>query len=308
MVGEAEIPIRTLMVRRSGTTKQSTEQLATKRKTDQAANQSSKHQRARHTAANIALAPKAKQTESFKNSASLETVRSGYLFKVDELERALRETSYPEELRNLEGLEHRPVYRTIKRLFDIVFSLVIFAAFWWLYLILAIVVKIDDPKGSPIFVQERIGKNGKPFKMYKFRTMCVDAEERLAEITHLNEKSGPVFKIKNDPRVLRSGRILRKLSLDELPQFWNVLKGDISVVGPRPALPNEVATYNDYQRQRLLIKPGITCYWQTRINRDSISFDDWVDLDLLYIKQCGVWADTKLIVQTVGVVLTAQGN
>lgn len=245
---------------------------------------------------------------TFQDQPSLETVRSGYLFKVDELERALRESSYPEELQNLKSLKDRPVYRFLKRTFDIVFSVVIFALFWWLYLLLAIIVKIDDPKGSPIFAQTRIGKDGKPFTMYKFRTMCVDAEDRLEEIAHLNEKSGPVFKIKNDPRILKSGKVLRKLSLDELPQFWNVLKGDLSVVGPRPALPKEVETYNDYQRQRLLIKPGITCYWQTRVNRDTISFDDWIDLDLLYIKQCGVWADTKLIIQTVGVVLTAQGN
>lgn len=245
---------------------------------------------------------------AFQDSPSLETVRSGYLFKVDELERALRETSYPEELQNLDGLKDRPVYRAFKRTFDIVFSIAIFAIFWWLYLLLAIIVKIDDPKGGPIFAQERIGKDGKPFTMYKFRTMCVDAEDRLEELTQLNEKTGPVFKIKDDPRILRSGKVLRKLSLDELPQFWNVLKGDLSVVGPRPALPKEVATYNDYQKQRLLIKPGITCYWQTRTNRDSISFDDWVDLDLLYIKQCGAWADTKLIIQTVGVVLTAQGS
>lgn len=243
-----------------------------------------------------------------QNQGSFETIRSGYLFKVDELERALRESAYPDKLRNLNGLEKRPLYRALKRVFDIAFSLGVFVLFWWLYLLLAIVVKIDDPKGSPIFAQERIGKNGKPFTMYKFRTMCVDAEARLAEVSHLNEKTGPVFKIKNDPRVLKSGRLIRKLSLDELPQFWNVLKGDISVVGPRPALPKEVNTYNDYQRQRLLLKPGITCYWQTRTNRDSISFDDWIDLDLLYIKQCGVWTDFKLIIQTVGVVLTAQGS
>ena len=241
-------------------------------------------------------------------SGNFETVRSGYLFKVDELERALREASYPEEFKNLQGVDNRKAYRALKRTFDIAFSILIFALFWWLYLLLAIIIKIDDSKGSHIFTQERIGKNGKPFKMYKFRTMCVDAEDRLEELAHLDEKTGPVFKIKDDPRILRSGKMIRKLSLDELPQFWNVLKGDISVVGPRPALPKEVATYNDYQKQRLLIKPGITCYWQTRTNRDSISFDDWVDLDLLYIKQCGVWADTKLIIQTVGVVLTAQGN
>lgn len=243
-----------------------------------------------------------------QESANFETIRSGYLFTVDELEHALREESYPIELQNLKGIEDRPFYRASKRLFDIVFSLGMFILFWWLYLLLAIVIIIDDPKGSPIFAQERIGKNGKPFTMYKFRSMCVDAEERLAEVECLNEKTGPVFKIKNDPRILRSGKLIRKLSLDELPQFWNVLKGDISVVGPRPALKKEVVTYNEYQKQRLLIKPGITCYWQTRINRDSISFDDWVDLDLLYVKQCGVWADVKLVVQTVGVVLTAQGS
>lgn len=251
---------------------------------------------------------KASSSEPAEITESFETVRSGYLFKVDELERALREASYPEEFKNLQGIDDRKAYRVLKRTFDIAFSILIFVLFWWLYLLLAIIIKIDDSKGSPIFIQERIGKNGKPFKMYKFRTMCTDAEDRLEELAHLNEKTGPVFKIKDDPRILRTGKVIQKLSLDELPQFWNVLKGDISVVGPRPALPKEVATYNDYQKQRLLIKPGITCYWQTRTNRDSISFDDWVDLDLLYIKQCGVWADTKLIIQTVGVVLTAQGN
>lgn len=144
--------------------------------------------------------------------------------------------------------------------------------------------------------------------MLKFRSMCVDAEVKLAELKELNEKTGPVFKIADDPRITRVGKWLRKLSLDELPQFVNVLFSDMSVVGPRPALPNEVATYNDYQRQRLLVKPGLTCYWQTRRNRDSVTFDEWVDLDLLYIKKCSVWSDLKLIVQTVGVVLTAQGN
>lgn len=122
------------------------------------------------------------------------------------------------------------------------------------------------------------------------------------------KKTGPVFKMHNDPRITRVGRLTRRLSLDELPQFANVLKGDLSVVGPRPALPSEVATYTPRQRQRLLVKSGITCYWQTRRNRDSITFDEWVDLDLLYIKKCGALTDLKLIVQTVGCVLTAQGN
>lgn len=246
--------------------------------------------------------------DSPESRTPIKTVRSGYVFTGDDRREHQKDDSRESKVENLTGLEKRYGYRFAKRAFDIVFSILIFVLFWWLYLLLAIIIKIDDPKGSPIFAQERIGKDGKPFNMYKFRTMCVDAEDRLAEIMHLNEKSGPVFKIKNDPRILRSGKLIRKLSLDELPQFWNVLKGDISVVGPRPALPKEVDAYNDYQRQRLLIKPGITCYWQTRTNRDSISFDDWVDLDLLYIQQCGVLADIKLIIQTVGVVLTAQGS
>ena len=203
-------------------------------------------------------------------------------------------------------------YRFAKRAFDIVFSALVLVCLSWLFLIIAVVIKVDDPKGPVLFKQRRAGmtKNGKPtyFDMYKFRSMCVDAEAKLAALKGLNEKTGPVFKIAEDPRITRVGKWLRKLSLDELPQFINVLMGDISIVGPRPALPLEVATYNAKQKQRLLVKPGITCYWQTRRNRDSITFDEWVDLDLLYIKQCGPWADFKLIVQTVGVVLTAQGN
>ncbi len=204
-------------------------------------------------------------------------------------------------------------YRFVKRSFDVVFSLLVLVCLSWLFLIIAIAIKLDDPSGPVFFLQRRVGRlgrDGRPaeFGMYKFRSMVPDAEERLEELKGLNEKTGPVFKIKEDPRVTKVGRILRKTSLDELPQFLNVLKGDISVVGPRPALPKEVATYDAHQRLRLLVKPGITCYWQTRRNRDSITFDEWVDLDLLYIRQCGVKADAKLIVQTVGCVLTAQGS
>ena len=199
-------------------------------------------------------------------------------------------------------------YRFVKRAFDIVFSAFVLIAFSWLFAIVAIAIEIDDPRGPVIFKQKRVGKDGKEFYMYKFRSMCVDAESKLAELRELNEKTGPVFKIAADPRITRVGRVTRKLSIDELPQFANVLKGDMSVVGPRPALPAEVATYNDYQHQRLLVKPGLTCYWQTRRDRDSITFDEWVDLDLLYIKKCSPWVDFKLIIQTVGAVLTAQGS
>ena len=202
----------------------------------------------------------------------------------------------------------RWAYRFIKRAFDVLFSAFVLIGFSWLFLIVAVAIKIDDPKGPIFFAQERVGRDGKTFRMYKFRSMCADAEQRLAELQDLNEKDGPVFKIANDPRITRVGRVIRKLSIDELPQFINVLVGDMSVVGPRPALPKEVAEYTPRQTQRLSVRGGLTCYWQTRCNRDSISFDEWVDLDLLYIKKCSVWSDLKLIIQTVGVVLTAQGN
>ena len=206
------------------------------------------------------------------------------------------------------GIEDRYAYRFVKRAFDVVFSLLVFVVFCWLFAIIALLIKLDDPKGPVFFRQERVGKNGRTFYMYKFRSMCVDAEEKLAELKVLNEKTGPVFKMRDDPRVTHVGKWLRKLSLDELPQFVNVLFGDMSVVGPRPALPVEAATYDAYQAQRLLVKPGLTCYWQAHRNRDAVTFDEWVDLDLLYIEKCSVWNDLKLVIQTIGVVLTAQGN
>ena len=211
-------------------------------------------------------------------------------------------------LASVSRLQRRYGYRFVKRLFDIAFSLLVFALFWWLYVIVAIAIKIDDPAGPVFFVQERMGKNGVPFKMFKFRSMYADAEERLAELKDLNEKDGPVLKIKDDPRITRVGHFIRKTSIDELPQFFNVLLGNMSIVGPRPALRRETDLYTPHQRERLLVKPGITCYWQTRKNRDEIGFDEWVGLDLLYIKKCSILTDLKLIIQTVGVVLTAQGN
>ena len=215
----------------------------------------------------------------------------------------------PEAARAAERLRTgRWAYRAVKRAFDVCFSACVLVCLSWLFLIVAVAIKLDDPEGPVIFSQARVGRDGREFRMYKFRSMCVDAESRLAELAEKNEKDGPVFKMADDPRVTRVGRLLRKTSVDELPQFVNVLVGDISVVGPRPALPKEVAQYTPRQRQRLSVKQGITCYWQTRRNRDSITFDEWVDLDLVYVKKCGLWADFKLIVQTVGCVLTAQGS
>ena len=199
-------------------------------------------------------------------------------------------------------------YRACKRVFDVVFSLFVLVFLSWLYLIIGVAIKLDNPHGPVIFSQTRVGKDGKEFRMYKFRSMVTDAETRLVDLLGRNEKSGPVFKLHDDPRVTRVGRVLRKVSLDELPQFVNVLKGDLSVVGPRPALPKEVAEYTARDRQRLLVKQGLTCFWQVQPDRDDIGFDEWVDLDLRYIRECGVATDLKLIARTVGCVLTAQGR
>jgi len=161
-------------------------------------------------------------------------------------------------------------------------------------------------KGPIFFIQERLGKNGKRFKMIKFRTMRVDAENIKARLDSLNEMDGPVFKIKNDPRVTAIGGILRKTSIDELPQLFNVLKGDMSLVGPRPPLPDEVKQYDPWQRRRLSIKPGITCLWQVE-GRNKISFENWMRLDLEYIDNWSLWLDTKILARTIPAVLSRKG-
>lgn len=226
---------------------------------------------------------------------------------VDNAKKSSRFT--PAELERIaKGIDGRIFYAAIKRLLDVAFSLVVLIGLSPLYILIALAVWIDDPHGSSLFFQERVGKHGKTFKMVKFRSMYTDAEDRLDELLDANEKDGPVFKIKKDPRITRVGKFIRKTSLDELPQFWNVLVGDMSIVGPRPALPREVRQYSLHDQLRLVVRPGITCYWQTRRNRDSITFDEWVNLDLLYILKAGLWTDTKLIIQTVGCVLTFQGE
>lgn len=145
-------------------------------------------------------------------------------------------------------------------------------------LITAIAVWLDDPHWSPIFKQLRCGRDGKQFYMYKFRSMYMDAEEKLEELLQANEMDGPAFKIKDDPRITRVGKFIRKTSIDELPQLWNIFKGDMSIVGPRPALQREVDQYKDIWRQRMYITPELTCYWQIAPNRNDISFDDWMSL------------------------------
>ena len=256
------------------------------------------------TAATPVAAEGAAANDDAVASMAAKTVCSGVVYHFDREERRRAGKMRIEQLRAevgaepLQGFEVRPAFRFAKRSFDIVFSAAALVCFCWLFAIVAVLVKLDDPKGPVFFKQQRVGKNGKPFTMLKFRTMCVDAEDRLVSLMELNEKTGPVFKIAKDPRITPVGKWLRKLSLDELPQFINVLLGHMSVVGPRPALPNEVAAYNDYQKQRLLVKPGLTCYWQTRRNRDSITFDEWVALDLLYVKKSSPWTDSKILAHT----------
>ncbi|EGC90823.1 bacterial sugar transferase [Turicibacter sp. HGF1] len=193
-------------------------------------------------------------------------------------------------------------YLVTKRLIDILGSIIGLILTSPILLLVAVLIKLEDPKGPIMFAQERNGQYPKTFRMYKFRSMYVDAEERLQELMHLNEQTGPAFKMKDDPRITRVGKFIRKTSLDELPQLINVLKGEMSIVGPRPAIPREVQLYNQHQMQRLLVKPGITCIWQVS-GRNHIGFDDWVELDIQYIKTRNLWLDIKLILMTIPALL-----
>ena len=166
-------------------------------------------------------------------------------------------------------------------------------------IIVAILVKFSS-KGPVFFSQKRVGKNGKAFEMYKFRSMVVNAEELKEKLAAQNEMSGPMFKMKDDPRVTKVGKFIRKTSLDELPQLWNVIKGDMSLVGPRPSLPKEVAQFEEWMYKRLWVKPGLTCYWQVS-GRNNIDFEDWMKLDCKYVDERNLWIDIKLIFKTVGV-------
>lgn len=199
-------------------------------------------------------------------------------------------------------LETHRRYWAVRRAQDILLSLAALMVLWPLMLLIALVIVLDDPEGGPIFTQVRCGRDGKPFKLYKFRSMCVDAEEKLPALMDQNEMEGPAFKIRNDPRVTRVGKRLRETCLDELPQLWNILKGDMSIVGPRPPLPGEVEQYTEYQRQRLYITPGLTCYWQIQPHRNNINFDTWMELDLKYIQERSFWVDWKIIFRTLKIV------
>jgi len=198
-----------------------------------------------------------------------------------------------------------PASLMVKRILDIIISATLLVVFMPFLIIVAILVKLTS-KGSVIYRQVRCGLYGRKFVLYKIRSMREGAEDVLWEIKHLNEMGGPVFKMRNDPRITWLGRFLRKSSIDEWPQFWNVLKGDMSLVGPRAPLPEEVKEYTRWQRRRLSVKPGITCLWQVS-GRNEIDFHEWMKLDLHYIDNWSLLLDFKILLRTFPVVLFGKG-
>jgi len=209
------------------------------------------------------------------------------------------EVNREEVLFNEQIEESRNGYYFFKRTMDIVCSLMALIILSPIFLIVVIAIRIES-KGPAIFSQERVGKDGKMFKMYKFRSMVANAEELKARLCDKNEMCGPMFKMKKDPRVTNVGKFIRKTSIDELPQLVNVLKGEMSLVGPRPSLPKEVMEFEDWMMERLSVKPGLTCYWQVS-GRSDINFEEWMELDVKYVEERNTLVDISLIFKTFGV-------
>lgn len=209
-------------------------------------------------------------------------------------------------------LKGRTPYKIVKRIFDIILSVLGLVVLSPLMLVVAVAIYVDDPHAASIFVQERVGKNGNRFKVYKFRSMVHNAEELKKELEAqgitMKEEGDPTYKLENDPRVTRVGVIIRKTSIDELPQLVNVIKGEMSIVGPRPLVVSEVEKFDEFSMQRHLVRPGLTCYWQSTKDHNRIPFDDWMKMDIKYIQNCNVWEDIKIIFKTFKVVFTANNN
>ncbi len=197
------------------------------------------------------------------------------------------------------------LYKGIKRAFDVVMSVLGLIVCIPVFLVIGIAIKLED-KGPVFYHQPRIGLNGREFTFYKLRSMYTNADAIKSTLMDRNEMDGPVFKIKDDPRVTKVGRFIRRTSLDELPQLWNVLRGDMSFVGPRPLPTAEELACNAYQRQRELVKPGLTCYWQIS-GRNDVMFDEWIEMDFQYIREQSVWTDIKVLAMTIPAVLGAKG-
>lgn len=201
-----------------------------------------------------------------------------------------------------ETKEPKVMYLATKRMMDFILALIGGVMLIPLFILVAILIKIEDPKGSVLFYQTRIGKDEKPFRMYKFRSMVSNAEELLDNLLDKNEIRGAMFKIKEDPRITKVGKFIRKTSIDELPQLWNVIRGEMSLVGPRPALPREVDQYTNFDKLRLKVTPGCTGLWQVS-GRSNLSFHEMLELDLEYIERRSLWLDVKLLFRTVKIIV-----
>jgi lipopolysaccharide/colanic/teichoic acid biosynthesis glycosyltransferase len=208
---------------------------------------------------------------------------------------------YPDDKPVTNQMQSR-LYIPVKKTMDMLGAFIGLVLCSPLFVVLACLIKLEDPKGAVFFKQIRIGKDGKPFYMYKFRSMVSNSEQLLDKLIEKNEINGAMFKIKDDPRITKIGKLIRKTSLDELPQLWNVLKGEMSLVGPRPPLPREVEKYTSYDRMRLLVIPGCTGLWQVS-GRSGLSFDEMVYLDLYYIRNRSIWFDVKLIMKTFWIIV-----
>lgn len=203
-------------------------------------------------------------------------------------------------------LEPRVIrYRKRKRLLDIFGSLALLILFSPIFLFVALAIKLTS-RGPIFYVSNRVGLCGRIFPFYKFRSMYIDADKRKDQLSEQNEKDGPIFKMKNDPRITPIGRFIRKYSLDELPQLINVFLGHMSLVGPRPPLPKEVEQYDAYMAERLSVRPGLTCYWQI-MGRSDLSFEEWMELDHRYLTEMSVWVDLKILFMTPVAVLRGDG-
>ncbi len=202
--------------------------------------------------------------------------------------------------------KHKPVYEACKRVFDVMMSTFALIVLSPVFLIVAIAIKRED--GGPVFyASTRLTKGGKEFRMYKFRSMCIDAEDKKEALAEQNEMQGPAFKMADDPRVTKVGKFIRKTSIDELPQLVNIIKGDMSIIGPRPPLPQEVAQYTPYQMHRLDVITGLACYHECQGRSEETDFDKWVEADLKYIRERSMLTDLKIIFMTIKVVLTGEG-
>ncbi|MGE0001510.1 MAG: sugar transferase [Fimbriimonadaceae bacterium] len=206
----------------------------------------------------------------------------------------------------LKNLEPRVInYRKRKRILDFLGSTALLLILFPVFLVIALLVRLTS-KGPVFYVSDRVGLCGKVFPFYKFRSMYLDADKRLGELSCQNDREGPIFKMKDDPRVTPIGKFMRKYSLDELPQLLNVFLGHMSLVGPRPPIPKEVAQYDEYMLERLSVRPGITCYWQV-MGRSDLTFEQWMELDHRYLEEMSVWVDLKLLFLTPIAVLRGDG-